>query len=282
MYHVFRHFVRLSAALIAAFFWSGCSEDALIGNNTTVFGTVVDPAQTPIFGIEVAVVYEVEIASPSVAAGEPGRSPSIPPLATILDSPYPNPMDQELVEGQLTIPVSTDSDTTLKVEILGIFGGTLSTVATLYSGMLASDTTFVWNGRGNFDNLVPNGLYVVRLTVPSSGGATQDVSVLVNRSSNTLANLQEGFNALSDANGEYTIQDIAVESRFPATNASGGALGTGVVGNRIALFFRDPSGQYLEEILIETILSGETLEKVTQLDPSGVPAPDPPSEHDLP
>jgi hypothetical protein len=284
MYNVFRLFVRLSAALLAAFFWGGCSEDDLIGNNTTVFGQVIDPAQSPISMIEIAVVYEVQFASPSPSPGNSlGFRSTLTPLATSLGNPYPNPMNQDLAAGQLRIPVSTDVDTTLRVEVLGIFGGTLSTVANVYSGRLASDTTFVWNGRGDaFNNLVANGLYVVRLTMPSSGGTTQDVSVLINRSSNTLANLQEGFNALSDGNGEYVIEDIAVESRFPATSAGGGSLGTGVVGNRISLFFWDPANSYLPRLVSETLLTGETLEKVTELTPTGVPAPEPPSGYGVP
>jgi len=81
MYHELRFFVWLSAALIAAFSLGGCSEDALIGNNTTVFGQVVDPAQSPILGIEVAVIYEVQFGSPAPAPGGPPASRTTPSFA---------------------------------------------------------------------------------------------------------------------------------------------------------------------------------------------------------
>lgn len=254
--------------------WTGCADEAGFGETTSISGTVVDPAEVPIFGIQVAVLYDVRISAPMPGTAE----------APVLGAPYPNPVSGELQAGELRIPVAVDSDTTGTLEVLGSFGGVPGTVATLHSGSLAANQTFQWDARDRFANLVPNGLYVVRLTVPANPpqGSTplvQEARVLVNRSDNTLLALGGGFNAQSDPSGEYLIDDIAVEARFTATSGSGQVLGTGTVRNLIRLLFWDPSGEYRTLVLPpESILAGSSVAKVTVLDPV-LPAPRPPADH---
>jgi hypothetical protein len=262
------------AVLSATFLLAGCSDEGDLGTTTSILGTVVDPVGDGIFAVEVAVVYNtISASAPELQGSNTGpyrASPS--PRAVTLFPPFPNPATLG-PPTTASIQVEVDAATTLRVEILTAFGGSLANVATVFEGTVTQDTVLVWDGRDRFAGLAPNAMYTVRLTSPANPpqGVTPDVqeqALLVNRSTTDLFGLQEGFNAVTDVNGEYLIDDLAVEGEFIATNVSGDPLGTRAVGTQLALYFWDPKDQFQQ--LVDTdvvVLKGETLEKTTQLSP---------------
>ncbi len=134
----------LAAGLLIALIGTGCQGlTSSSGKSTAIFGRVVDPAETGIREIQVAVVFEWVNRKPET--GLPGPLSAAPveaaaPAAGVtLDYPYPNPA-YDLVSRPVTVRVQTDRDTTAKIEIWSVLGGVPTTVRTLLNGSLSGTT----------------------------------------------------------------------------------------------------------------------------------------------
>jgi hypothetical protein len=242
---------------------AGCSEDDF-GNATSIEGHVLDDADdTPIFGVNIGVVYEPVLPAPGPPRPEPGLGrPAggrrLDAAAAALQNPYPNPG-----VGLVSIPLAVDGPTALRVEIRATFAGVTGDVALVFDGIVTQDTTLSWEGTDNFNEDVPNGLYTVRLTSPpgSTAGAV-DKAVVVNRSSAQMQ-AQGIFNAVSGAEGEYFLDDLAVGREFTATNSSGQTLGQAHLADRVTLAFRDPDFVPQDESVL--IGQGDVVTQTTRL-----------------
>jgi hypothetical protein len=251
------------AAVVAVLFASGCSEDLFSPDSTSILGRLLDPDDNGILGIQVGVVYQTASLSPgppgAVAAPEAAQ-------AANFGAVYPNPAS---IGGGPTvkIPILATGPTAISVEIRASFGGVPGTVKTLFTGTVAQDTVLVWDGRVS-GVAVPNGRYDLRL-----GGAgvspVQEQVLLINRSVGEMENLGlYGFNTTSDTNGEYLVEDLAVGTRFTATNSSGSVLGSQFVVNQVVVVFRDiERGQYRGDQTTVPIGPGDQVEITTRLTP---------------
>jgi hypothetical protein len=251
----YRLSLALMAVLAASVLWAGCAQDIPSGV-TTIIGSVVDQSGAPIFGVPVGVYFSVRRVS-----GAPGGI--LNAAAVNLAPPYPNPaIDPEGVD--VTIPVSADTDTTGRVEIWGAVGGVASRIATIFNEPIpAGGKNVLWNGRDNVGQSLPNGLYFVRLILPAGGtSAVAEYPVLLNRTEGLVSG-RDIYNALSDADGNYFLDDLPVGERITETSAGGAVLGQAAVENRVVVFFHD--SDYLGGPEAVIIGPGETVEVVTVL-----------------
>lgn len=253
------------ALLAAAGSLPGCGQD-ILGKNTAIDGRVYDAVtENPIFGVNIAVVYQ-----PVMPASAPGADvvtdaasdPRLETAAAVLKDPYPNPA----AGGTVYIPVTADGPTAIRVEILATFGGVTGNIALVFSGTVTQDTTLTWDGLDNFSEEAPNDLYTVRMTSPP-GSAAVDKRVLVNRSSSLITVLGV-YNVVSGPDGDYLLDDLPVGETFTATDGSGKVLGAGRLDDKVTLAFRDPDYVDKDEVVI--IGHGDTVTQNTYL--SGRPA----------
>lgn len=232
--------------LLGLLFLSGCGEEGTSPATATVTGNVVDPSGNAIVQVRVGILYFPAFPSSSPVSG---ASPQPTQEPVRLGGPYPNPTRTPAGE-ELTIRLNASADTTARIEIWTTFGGVPGSVRRLFSGAVSRDTTLTWDGRDDFDLLVPNGLYQVRLTVPANPPQGTDpwieeVPVLLNRSPLEMESLDpfvegQGFNSLTDAEGRFTITDLAVGEGFPAAAVNGASLGQASVRSVVDVVFRDP------------------------------------------
>ncbi len=262
-----RLILLLFVAAVAAF-WTGCTEDIPSGV-TTIYGTVIDQTGAPIFDVRVGMTLSIRRVSQAPSGVLRGAAAS-------LGAPYPNPaVDPEGTD--VSIPVAAGSDTTGRVEIWGPTGGVVSRIATIFTGAIpAGGRTVPWNGRDQFDRPLPNGLYSVRLFLPAEATSSAgEYPVLISRTEALIA-ARDIYSAISDPDGNYVLDDLPVGERITETNAAGTVLGTGLVENRVVVFFDDPDYQGGPEVVI--IGPGETVDVVTVLqgvNPFLAPVPGP-------
>lgn len=242
-----------------------CAEDTFNSKVTSIDGQVTDLDDNPIFGVKIGVLYSWNILSASALPGAVGV-----PFTAGVTTVYPNPIE---TSNDVNIRVSVSEPTTARVEIRGFELGITGTVALIFDGRIAaSDTTLTWDGRDGFtQELVPNGLYLVRLTSPLNGDAVNDESILVNRSAAQMEVL-DAFNAVSGADGDYVLDDLAVGRAFTRTSVSGQNQGAALLASRVTLVFRDPDYLPVEDTV--DIGPNETVTKVTRLTPV-IPGPQP-------
>jgi hypothetical protein len=246
--------VLAAAAVAAVGVLTGCSED-ILGKNTAIKGQVLEAGdESPIFGVNIGVVYDPvqPTAAPGSGLRAAGSAASdLRPAATGLGEPYPNPG-----VGPLSIPVAVDAPTALQVEIRTTVSGVSGNIAVIFIGTVAQDTTLTWDGRDNFNEDVPNGLYTVRFTAPP-GTSPVDKPVVVNRSASQIS-AQGIYNVVSGPEGDYLLTDLAVGEDYTATGTGGQVLGTGSLRNRVTLVFRDPD--YVPSDVVVIIGQGDTVD----------------------
>jgi len=258
----------VSAAAAAALAGWGCSADTFNTNSATIAGRVENRAGDGITGIRVGVIYQPSLSSPGVL---PTAAATAGPA---LGAAYPNPLTES--SGGVTIPLTGVADTTLAVEIRSEFGGVAGNVRNLFSGPVAHDTTLAWDGQDDTFRLVPNGRYQIRLTVypdPPSGAApvTQEATFIVNRSQ-AIVEFYDAYNAQSDVDGTFLIEDLAVGAHFLATNASGTPLGDAFLANQVTLMFRDPEfHNYLPDQTTVAVGPRESVDVTKVLDSTASP-----------
>jgi len=243
------HFVAVFACLGLILSLAAC-EDLNNFAITSINGSVTDPTGRGLSGVRVGVIYQMTtVSAPGVrttAAGpEPGGTAA---EAVRLLNPYPNPARAPI--GDVRIRWAADADTTALVEVWTEVGGVSTLVAGLHSGAVSEGLNeAIWDGRDDFDLLpVPNGLYTVRLTVPTSGDAATvtEAPILINRTAREMQDLDTafegvGFNGLSAPDGSFLVTDIAVGVTFPVTSTdSPDPISTGLTRNQVSLVFLDP------------------------------------------
>lgn len=275
-----KRFVQVAAVPLAAglaLLVAGCSEDFLNpGGETAVQGRAtldpgVDPAKTPVFDLGVGVTYDVRAASSS-PRGVPGTAQA---AGVTLAAPYPNPLES----GNGTVRVTAEAATTARIEIWSEAPPFPAVIAALKTGALAAGThTVLWDGSdfGTTD-LVPNGLYFVRVTVPADpleGGepAVLEQPWIVNRRVLDAITLRT-FNAFTDGDGFYQIVDLAVGEAFTRTRADGSVIGPGTLADRLTLFVDDRDYTHFEARIDVPVRSVVTVD--LPLIPRAPLAPDP-------
>jgi len=248
--------ILISLVLVAvAALWTGCSEDTNPSGVTIIYGSLIDQTGAPIYDVRVGMTLSIRRISQAPAG--------VLPVAAALSPPYPNPfIDPEGTD--LSIPVAVATDTTGRVEIWGTVGGVASRMSTLLNGDIAAgERTVPWNGRDQYDRPLPNGLYSVRLYLPAGAtSAVAEYAILINRSEALVA-ARDIYNAVSDPDGNYVLEDLPVGEQLTETNGSGTVLGQALVEDRVVIFFDDPDYQGGPEVVI--IGPGEIVEVVTVL-----------------
>ncbi len=263
---------RISSLLIAllalflALPWTGCLDTNPSGKSTAVYGRVVDPSGAPIFGVTVGAVFSYfqRSGAPSPGAVIPGAGP------VTLDPPYPDPADNPEGKG-VSIRIHASADTTVRVEVWGTVGGSLSRVASVFSGPASGTRTLGWDGSDDIGQHLPNGLYRVRLYVPA--GASEpaaEQALLINRPAAVLF-AEEAVSAFTDADGHYVLDDLPVGEPFTLTSSSGAVVSAAVVENAVTIHFQDPDYQPYSDFV--RIGPGEQVDKTTTLQPNVPAAP---------
>lgn len=257
--------VALGASLLAG----GCAEDFFGPSDVAeIQGKVVDPVQSPIAGIGVAVLYN----RTDLTASKPRngvRPLSLAQGAVQVLPPYPNPADGEAGDF-LTVTVESTVDTLVRVEAWTPVGGVFTRRTTIAESRIDPGThTWVWDGTDDLRRPVANGLVELRVIVPTGGeDEVLPVSVIVNRQ---VAQLTESdrFNTVSNANGEYFLTDIAVGERFIRTNRSGKVEGEDRVQNEVFLRFVDleTPAQYTAKSEFVAIAPGDLVTQTTVMNP---------------
>lgn len=260
----------LGAAAAALGGW-GCSQDILNNDTASIVGRVQNRAGGAIAGIRVGVIYQASLLGPVPRAARAAGA--------TLGNAYPNPLSD--TGGGVIIPLTGVSDTTVAVEIRAELGGVAGVLRHLFTGPVTRDTTFTWDGLDDTNVLVPNGRYTIRLTVPANppSGTTPSVQekiFVVNRSQ-AIVEFYQAYNAQTDFDGQFIVQDLGVGAHFTATNASGNVLGDAFLANQVIVMFRDPDHVYLPDQTSVVVGPKETVDVSYILD-SNAPSPLPPPE----
>jgi len=258
----FRIVLILGTAVLAG--W-GCGADTFNTDTATIVGRVENRAGDPIPEIQIGVIYQAALQSPVPRPAGPEGAAAGPSLGLA----YPNPLTDN--GGGVRIPLTGVADTTLAVEIRSEFGGVAGVFRHLFAGPVTADTSLVWDGEDDGHSLLAaNGRYTIRLIVPAdapAGTSTQEAVFVVNRSQ-AIIDFTQAYNASSDFDGQFVLEDLGVGAYFAATNASGTPLGQALLINQVTLTFRDPQQLYFADQTTVAVGPRESVDVTKVLEPT--------------
>src|SRR5262245_21536920 len=212
--------VLLAAAI------SGCDDDEQ--EPAVLVGRVLDASDQPIPGARVGIVYR--LTGPALAgAHEPVPIPG--PRATKLYPSAPNPF-----EHRTSIRFDLAHDCQAQLRIFEFQGRPVRDLIQA-SASPAGAHIAVWDGTDDSGGSMPNGLYVVRLTVVSPDSSAGEWKTRILENDPDPNRLLQSFVAVTGADGRFRIAfpQIPIREQIDAIDVEGSGLGRYTVLSRIQL-----------------------------------------------
>jgi flagellar hook capping protein FlgD len=202
---------------------SGCDDEQ---EPAALVGRVLDAADQPIPGARVGIVYQ--LTGPALAgAHEPVPIPG--PRATKLYPSAPNPF-----EHRTAIRFDLAHECQAQLRIFEFQGRPVRDLIP-ERALPAGAHIVVWDGMDGSGGSLPNGLYVVRLTVVSPDSSAGEWKTRILENDPDPNRLLQSFVAVTGADGRFRIvfPQLPIHEPIDAIDVDGGPLGRYTVLSRI-------------------------------------------------